>query len=101
MQQNMVVDGKRVKLQLKGKMYVEEATMLREELQKSITKGCNEVVIDLHELEFIDSSGIGVLVAIHTRLSELGGRVILKGLSGLVLDVFNRTRLIKVFEIVE
>lgn len=55
------------------------------------------VVVDLTEVSFIDSSGLGALVAVLKSLH--GGDLVLCGLSGAVANMFKLTRMDKVFRI--
>ena len=64
-----------------------------------LIKGHKTFIIDLGGVDYIDSSGLGTLVAIHKRALQNGGSVVIKGLHGLVKDLFELTRLDKVFEI--
>ena len=84
---------------LSGKIYMGEAARLREILLGFIDKGQNTFIIDLSGVEYMDSSGLGTLVAIQKRALQKGGGVIIKGLQGLVKELFELTRLIFVFEI--
>ena len=95
----ITVSDNHVLVALPGSMYVEEAAKFRESLIGYIEKGHKIFIIDLAELDYIDSSGLGTLVAIQKRALQNGGRVIIKGLNGLVKDMFELTRLTKVFEI--
>lgn len=88
-----------VNVVLKGKIYVDEATMLREEIFPLIEKGQKQFVFHLSDVDYIDSSGLGVMVAIQKRALQNGGGVIIKGLFGSVKELFELTRLTKVFEI--
>ncbi|MCD4750879.1 MAG: STAS domain-containing protein [Thermoanaerobaculales bacterium] len=58
-----------------------------------------EIVVDLSELVFIDSSGLGTLIAAKKTANEHGGDVRLCGLSPQVWTIFELTRLDKVFKI--
>ena len=84
---------------LSGSIYVEEAAQIRESLIGYIEKGHKTFVVDLGNVDYIDSSGLGTLVAIQKRALQNGGSVIIKNLKGLVKDLFELTRLTKVFEI--
>lgn len=99
MQQHVTVAGKRVTVRLTGNMYVEDAAVFREELLEHLAQGRNTIVIEMRELDYIDSSGLGVLVTIHKRALQAGGSVTLSGLRGVVKELFELTRLNKVFEI--
>ncbi|MFD0698194.1 STAS domain-containing protein [Paenibacillus sp. GCM10027628] len=82
-----------------GKIYVDEATIVREKLFPYIDKGYKQFVFNLREVDDMDSSGLGVLVAIQKRALIHGGGVVIKGLQGDVKELFELTRLTKVFEI--
>lgn len=94
----LIIDGK-VSVALQGKIYVEEATMIREKLFPYIEKGYTHFVFNMFNVDYIDSSGLGVLVAIHKRAAQNGGKVEIHGLHGEVKELFELTRLNKVFEI--
>ncbi|CDX03399.1 ant_ant_sig: anti-anti-sigma factor [Desulfitobacterium hafniense] len=93
------VDRQEVFVELEGKIYVEDAAVMRERLLPLIEQGKSHFVFDTRKLNYIDSSGLGVLVAIHKRAIERGGGIIVQGLQGAVKELFQLTRLNKVFEI--
>lgn len=93
------VDKKEVLVDLEGKIYVEDAALLREKLLDLINEGQRRFVFEMRKATYIDSSGLGVLVAIHKRALEKGGGVVIQGLQGAVKELFLMTRLNKVFEI--
>ena len=64
-----------------------------------IEKEHKNFIIDFAGVDYIDSSGLGMLVAIRKRALENGGSIVIKGLHGLIKDLFVLTRLDKVFEI--
>lgn len=97
--QEVTVLNDQVLVTLSGSIYVEEAAAIRENLISYIDRGNKTFVIDLSDVDYIDSSGLGVLVAIQKRALQNGGSVIIRGLKGLVKDLFELTRLTKVFEI--
>jgi anti-sigma B factor antagonist len=59
------------------------------------------VVVDLSGVDFLDSAGLGLLVALLKRVSERGGDLKIAGLQKKVRMVFEITRAFKVFEIFE
>ncbi len=59
------------------------------------------VVMDLSGVDFLDSAGLGLLVALLKRVSERGGDMKIAGLQKKVRMVFEITRAFKVFEIFE
>lgn len=93
------VDKKEVLVDLEGKIYVEDAALLRERLIELINQGQRKFIFHMQKTTYIDSSGLGVLVAIHKRALEMGGGIMVQGLQGAVKDLFVMTRLNKVFDI--
>jgi anti-sigma B factor antagonist len=66
-------DG-RAYLTLRGELDLATAPELEQLVNESLDAG-NEVVVDLRALEFMDSSGIRVLVAAHARAARVGARL--------------------------
>ena len=97
--QEINIEENQVIVKLSGSIYVEEAAQLRESLIGHIDKGRKTFIIDLGGVDYIDSSGLGTLVAIQKRALQHGGSVVIKGLHGLVKDLFELTRLNRMFEI--
>jgi len=73
------------------------------EVHKTLVGACQRrperLVINLSEVSYMDSSGIGTLVEIFRRLNGFGGKLMLCGLSDRVYSVFEITRLNKFFKI--
>lgn len=97
-QEFQVINGQ-VIVNLSGSLYVEEAAALREKLLEYTQSGHRYFIVDMKDVDYIDSSGLGVLVAIQKRTLQNGGNVIIKGLQGTVRELFEMTRLTKVFDI--
>ena len=95
----ITVEGNLVLVSLSGSIYVEEATQVRENLIGYIEKGHKTFIVDLGGVDYIDSSGLGALIAIHKRAIHNGGGVVIKGINGLVKELFVLTRLDRVLEI--
>ena len=88
-----------VLVNLPSRIYTEEATELRERLLSHIEGGHKNFVINFSQVESIDCSGLGTLVAIHKKAMHHGGGITIKGLHGASKDLFELTRLDKVFDI--
>lgn len=99
MRQEIKVQDNQIMVKLFGSLYVEEAAVLRESLIKYIEQGYKDFVIDVGGVDYIDSSGLGVLVAIQKRALQKAGGVTICNLRGLVQELFELTRLTKVFKI--
>jgi anti-sigma B factor antagonist len=63
--------------------------------------GKNKVLVDLTEVRFIDSSGLGALIAAYKSATTNGGILALAGLQPPVRSVFELTRLHRVFKVFE
>lgn len=93
------IETNTIQVVLAGNLYVEEATELRETFIQEIDRGIHNIHLNLSDLEYIDSSGLGVFIAIQKRCMQKGGSVKVKGLKGNIKELFELTRLTKVFEI--
>lgn len=56
-----------------------------------------DVVLDLSKVQFIDSSGLGILVFLHKRLAAKGHKLKIVGLKGQPLQLFTNLHLVPVF----
>lgn len=67
------------------------AVRLRLALYKCCDAGVADIVVDLRRVRMMDASSISVLLAVHRRLAETGGGLVVTGAAGLVLDVLEIT----------
>jgi anti-sigma B factor antagonist len=72
---------------------------LKIELRKIFDSGAKDLIIDLSEIHFIDSSGLGALVSGYKNASTLHGSLKLSNLQSQVKSMFELTRLHRVFDI--
>lgn len=82
---------------VRGEIDVATSPALRDELYSTIDQGSRALVVDLSRLSFIDSSGLGVLVASLKHMREVDGELILSGLDHPALRVFEITGLTQLF----
>jgi anti-sigma B factor antagonist len=75
-----------------------KAPAFKDEVTKHIEAGHSQLVLDLSRVEFVDSSGLGALVACLKRLGPRGNMAI-AGASGAVIRLFNLTRMDRVFSL--
>ncbi len=66
---------------------------------KPTTENCAEVVVDLENVERIDSRELGELVKLHMRLRQCDSRLVLKNAHGAVLEVLELTRINRLIEV--
>jgi anti-sigma B factor antagonist len=77
----------------------EGSSALRDMLRDLVTKGHKKILLNLGEVSYIDSSGIGELVSGFTTVTNQGGSLKLLGLTKRVKDLLQITKLYTVFEV--
>jgi len=80
-----------------GEVDVSTAPRLRQQLVEMATSGHDRVVVDLEAVDFLDSTGLGVLVSGLKRFRTVGGDLLLVCTQRRILKVFEITGLTKVF----
>jgi anti-sigma B factor antagonist len=87
-------------LDISGRITLGEGNvMLREIVRGLVDKGNKKIVLNLGEVQYIDSSGIGELVKTHTTVRNQGGQLRLVNLNKRVNDLLQMTKLSAVFDI--
>ncbi len=79
----------------------EGASAFRTAIRDLVTKGNKKVLLNLGEVSYIDSSGIGELVSGFTTVRANEGQLKLVGLSKRVKDLLQITKLYTVFDVYE
>ena len=77
----------------------EGSSILRETVKDLVAKGQKSILLNLGDVTYIDSSGIGELVSSFTSVSNQGGRLKLLNLQKKVHDLLQITKLYTVFEV--
>ena len=80
-------------------VFGEETSLLRDEVKKAIADGQKRIVLNLHEVNYLDSGGLGTLVALHTTARNAGATVKLASLTKRVGELMQITKLLTVFEV--
>ena len=85
---------------LSGKITLGEGGVaLREEVRKLLAEGKKKIVLNLAEVNYIDSSGLGELVSSYTAVQNAGGELKLLNLTSKVRDLLVITKLVTVFDV--
>lgn len=77
----------------------EGSSALRDTLRDLMSKGHKKILLNLGEVSYIDSSGIGELVSGFTTVANQGGQLKLLGLTKRVKDLLQITKLYTVFDV--
>ncbi len=79
----------------------EGASAFRERIRELVNNNSKKILLNLGDVTYIDSSGIGELVSGFTTVTNSGGQLKLVGLSKRVKDLLQITKLYTVFEAFE
>ena len=89
-----------VVLDLSGRITIGEGTlMLRDRIQKMLEEGEVKFLLNLSEVDYIDSSGLGELVSSFTTVKSQAGTLKLLSLTRRVRDLMQITKLLTVFDV--
>lgn len=92
-------NGDRTVVEVTGEIDVYTAPALREELSRLVDGEHTNLVVDLTQVSFMDSTGLGVLVGALKKVRTLGGDLQLVITQERILKVFRITALTQVFTI--
>jgi anti-sigma B factor antagonist len=86
-------------LDLSGKITIGEGSVqLREAVRKLLDEGKKKILLNLGNVSYVDSSGIGELVSSYTTTSHNGGQLKIINLTKKIHDLLMITKLLTVFE---
>jgi anti-sigma B factor antagonist len=86
-------------LAVAGEVDVATVPRLREQLHSLVAQGRHHIVVDLEGVDFLDSTGLGVLVGALKRVRTNGGELALVCTQSRIRKVFEVTGLTKVFSL--
>jgi anti-sigma B factor antagonist len=78
-------------------VFGEESAALRDNVRSAMSQNSN-VILNLGEVTYIDSGGLGTLVSLYTTSRNVGGALKLANLTQRVGDLLQVTKLVSVFE---
>lgn len=91
--------GDVVILDLKGKITLGEGDeLLKDKVNSLVNQGSKKIVLNLAEVPYIDSAGLGEVVRTYTTVSRQGGSLKLLNLTKRITDLLSITKLLTVFE---
>lgn len=89
-------------LDLHGKMLIGEGDeLLREKINQLVENGTEKIVLNLAEVPYVDSAGLGEIVRCYTTVSRKNGKLKLLNLTKRIHDLLSITKLLTVFETYE
>ena len=85
-----------------GKLILgEETSALRTKIRELVAGGSKRIILNLADVSYLDSSGLGELIGSHTTVTTAGGEMKLLNLAKRVHDLLKITKLYTVFEAFE
>ena len=88
-----------VALELDGEVDVYTAPLLRQEIVDQVEKGTRFLLVHLEKVEYLDSTGLGILIGGVKRLKEQNGAMKLIGPSPRISRIFDITGLNRIFDV--
>lgn len=101
MEQEISITDKNVFVTLSGRVETQQAAGLKEKLLAMVESGHRNFTVDVGNVEYIDSAGLGVLVAVRNSVIDDNGAVVVKNLNGKLKRLFELTRLVEIFTVPE
>jgi anti-sigma B factor antagonist len=86
-------------LTLKGRLTLGESNLVRERVAQLAAAGKHNIVVDLAAVDYIDSTGLGILVICFTSLKKVGGALKLVNPNKRNVELLLLTKLHTVFEV--
>ena len=91
--------GDVVVLDLKGKVTLGAGDeLLKDKVNSLVNQGHKKIVLNLADVPYIDSAGLGEVVRTYTTVSRQGGSLKLLNLTKRITDLLSITKLLTVFE---
>ena len=91
--------GEVIILDLHGKIIIGEGDdALRDAVAKLVDGGKSKILLNLADVPYVDSAGLGEIVRCYTTVSKNGGRLKLINLTKKIQDLLAITKLLTVFE---
>jgi stage II sporulation protein AA (anti-sigma F factor antagonist) len=85
-----------------GELDHHTAADLRQQVERIIEKdGVRHILLNLEDLSFMDSSGLGVILGRYKQITQLGGKMIICAISPTIYRLFELSGMFKILKIVE
>src|SRR4051812_2361317 len=92
-------DGKVTVLDLSGKVTLGEGdVLLKDKLHSLLNQGRKDVLLNLAQVSYVDSAGLGAIVSAYTTMTREGGSLKLANVTKKLQDLLSITKLLTVFE---
>lgn len=96
---NIIKKGDVAVIKVEGSLDADSVAAFRQKMDSVFEKGTVKFAFDMSKLSFVDSMGLGSMISLLRRVRENKGDVKIFGLKNEVKDIFEITRLSKLFDI--
>ena len=97
---NILKDSNYLWVDIKGKLIIEEdGKNMFEQINSNISEKCSNIVLNLKELEYINSSGFNNLLKILTNSRNIGGDTFLCNINSVIETLLITTKLNTIFKV--
>ncbi len=87
-------------VKVKGSLTGEkEIAEVREAVRETVDGGTKNIVIDLHRVNWMNSNGIGMLLACYAKVQSVEGRLVLSRVSEKIYRVMDITKTIRLYDL--
>lgn len=94
------IQGDTLVVRLEGELDHHTAERVREQVEAELDRGLTEnLVINLEGLQFMDSSGLGVILGRYKRVTQNGGRMALCSVNDQLMKLFEMSGMMKILRI--
>ena len=95
-------NGDKLIVMLKGEIDHHSAVSVRSEIDSAICRECpKKTVLDLSEINFMDSSGLGLIMGRYALMQRIGGELTLKNPNERIIKIFELAGLGRIIKIEE
>lgn len=92
--------GNVVVLDLNGRLVLGDGSgLLKDKVQSLVFQGSKQILLNLGGVTYMDSAGLGELIASHTTIKREGGQVKVANLTKRVADLLSITKVLTVFDV--
>jgi anti-sigma B factor antagonist len=92
--------GSVVVLDLNGRLVLGDGDrLLKDKVNSLVFQGQKRIVLNLGDVSYMDSAGLGELVGVHASVTKAGGRVKIVNLTKRVSDLLTITKVLTVFDV--
>jgi anti-anti-sigma factor len=93
------VDNQIIVLEPNGRLTAETVHVFDQVVARRLREGCHDLILDLQNVHYLDSAGIGALAQAYTLSRGRGGRLVFVHVFGRNRELLRITRLLTVFEV--